>query len=342
MSDTPPLLSAEDALQPQPPIPWVADGLLVAGGLSILFGDPGCRKTWAALDLACSVAAGQPWLEHATNPSPVLLIDEESGRRRLLSRLGDVLRGHDLGAITPVFAATMRGYNFTQPEDVADIAALIATTSARLCIIDSLAATFGGADENAVSDVQPIMSALRVVADASECHILLIHHANKMGGYRGSSALKGAVDLLLLVQSEPLSCDIKLTVEKSRDFEPRTFGARANWELGHFWLSPQTIEAEESMPRSHAFVLRYLGEHDQATVTAIENAADVCSARTAKNAVYTLAAMGKIRRVDSGGRGTDAVYELALQSGNGNKQLSLLSRVSLDTGQGTTGRDNWK
>lgn len=311
MVDLTRLLTAADALQPQPPTPWVVEDLLVAGGLSILFGESGAKKTWMALDLVCAVAGGQPWLGRTVMPTPVLIVDEESGRRRLAARLGDTLRGHDLDGITPIFATTMEAYNFTKPEDVNSVAAYISATGARLCVVDSLAATFGGADENAVAEVQPIMSALRLVAERNECHVSLLHHANRLGAYRGSSALKAAVDLMLLVHSEQDSLDIKFTVEKSRDFESCTFGAKANWEPGRFWLSPQTFTLEESMPRSHAFVLRYLEEHSRATVKGIEEAADVCSSRTARNAVYTLATMGKIRRVNSGGRGAEALYELS-------------------------------
>src|SRR5687767_8856357 len=50
------LLSAAQALQPQPPIQWIVENLLAEASLNIFFGEPGCKKTWALIDMAVCVA----------------------------------------------------------------------------------------------------------------------------------------------------------------------------------------------------------------------------------------------------------------------------------------------
>jgi RecA-family ATPase len=69
-------------------------------------------------------------------------------------------------------------------------------------IVDALADVMPGRDENAVKDTAPIFLTLRKIAEETQCAIIVIHHSNKTGGYRGSSAIKGAIDLLLSVEKK--------------------------------------------------------------------------------------------------------------------------------------------
>ena len=114
---------------------------------------------------------------------------------------------------------------------------LIKKSGARLVNIDSLVDVIPGADENSVKDMQPLFTNLRGIADRTQAVIILIHHSNRNGGYRGSSALKGAVDVLLKVTSTPGEKMIQFEVEKNRDGEPIKFTAEAHFEEGKFWLS---------------------------------------------------------------------------------------------------------
>ena len=65
-------------------------------------------------------------------------------------------------------------------------------------ILDVLADLMTG-DENSKQDTQPVFNALRRISEQSGAAIIVIHHANKMGGHRGSSVIKDAPDILLQV-----------------------------------------------------------------------------------------------------------------------------------------------
>jgi RecA-family ATPase len=60
---------AAEALQPQPPIPWIIEKLFAAGSVNLLVGEAGSKKTYALIDAAVCVACGKPWLEYPTHSS---------------------------------------------------------------------------------------------------------------------------------------------------------------------------------------------------------------------------------------------------------------------------------
>lgn len=111
----------------------------------------------------------------------------------LQGRLGDVMRGHDAPAELPLAYTCLEGFNFGDEADAQRLSRIIEEVGAQLVIIDALVDVMLGRDENLVKDVQPVLYNLRKVAQDRQCAIVLIHHANRGGSYRCSSALKGAV-----------------------------------------------------------------------------------------------------------------------------------------------------
>jgi hypothetical protein len=300
--------TAQKALLPQPEIDWVLREFIARRWVSLWFGEPGCKKTWAILDQAVCVAMGKPWLGFKSARSTVHIVDEESGEHRLLRRLGDVMRAHQAPADIPVSYTSLHGFNLSSDQGAAELEALAKETRPDLIIVDAFADLMLGGDENSVQDTQPIFVRLRRIAERQDCAIEVVHHVNKAGGYRGSTALKGAVDSMLLIESAPDSPLVNFTAEKSRDVIIRPFGATAHFDVGSFRL----IEAEPGSGKtrlspSESYVMRYL-EQGPATVKAIIDHADVCSGETARRAVYALANRELIHRIDSGGSNQEATY----------------------------------
>jgi hypothetical protein len=302
--------SASKALQPQPPIDWLFRDFLARRWVSIWFGEPGCKKTWAVIDLGVCLAKGEPWLGFHTVRATTLIVDEESGELRLLGRIGNAMRAHDASADIPLYYESLHGHTLTDERGAADLEDLIGQVEPGLVIIDALADLMLGGDENLVKDTQPILVRLRRIAERQNCAVLVIHHVNKAGSYRGSTALKGAVDTMLLVESAPDSSLVNFTAEKSRDVVIRPFGATAHFNIGTFRLSAADPKTGQSkLSPSERYVLKYL-EAGPAPVSAIMDHADTCSAETARRALYNLA--GKIppmvKRVDGGGNNQEATY----------------------------------
>ena len=91
----------------------------------------------------------------------------------------------------------------------------------------------------------------------------------------------------------------------------------ATWTDDQFYLSP--IEVKEKIvtrPASERYVIEYLQER-QASVGEIMAHASICSPEGARKAIYRLADRGMLRRVNSGSKGTGAIYEI---NNDGNEQ----------------------
>ncbi len=307
---------AREALKPQPPTRAVVHGLCLVGDVVLVVGAPGSYKTWAVLDLGICIALGIPWLGMQTVQGTVLVIDEESGEPRLLRRIAQLMRAHGAGADTPLAYVSLAGFNLRNPDDVALVARMLDQVQPSLVIWDALADIMPGADENAVKDVQPVFGVLRRLAAEKDATMVMIHHANKAGGYRGSTAMSGAVDLLLMVEREAEDGLISFVTEKTRDIAPLSFQASITFNgddetTRH--VSLQSTQPTARPPRqtpAEAYVLRYLGEHGPSLLQDIQGHADTCTERTAKNAVYSLARLGRVKRCDEGSQGSLATYEL--------------------------------
>ena len=304
--------SAAEALLPQPEIDWLFSDFLARRWISIWFGEPGCKKTWAVLDHGVCLAMGKPWFGFPCEGSSVLIVDEESGERRLRRRLGDVMRGHEAPADIPLHYTSLHGSNLTRESGASELEELIAEVRPGLVVIDALADIMLGGDENLVRDTQPVFARLRRIADRRDCAFEIIHHVNRAGGYRGSSALKGAADSMYAVESRPDSPLVTFRSEKSRDTAGREFSASAHFADGTFRLSQaDTAAASPKLYRSDRFVLHLLSGTAEASIKSIVSRAGTRSPETVRRAVYRLARLGLIRRTDGGGSGVEATYAMA-------------------------------
>jgi len=309
--------SLKEMLAPQPPIEWTVEGLLLPASIAIFAGKPGGKKTWCLLNLACSVAAGIDWLGHKTRQMPVLIVDEESGRHRLFDRMGKIIRGLGLDDDLPIYSTVMAGFDLRNDDYIEKLKNIIKANGAGLVVIDALADTAPGADENLVKDMMPLMVNLRRLAEELDITIVLIHHNTKGNGsaYRGSSAIAGAVALLVSVQSEGTDSLVKFEIVKSWDVEPRTFYATAEWDAldDSFKLVSTTQSNSNQLSKPESIVLTYIGDNGTATASDIKANVTGCTPNTARNALYQLVTMGLVEKRNSsvGGRGIQAVYGLS-------------------------------
>lgn len=306
------VLSARDAMTDQPPVQWVIEQLITAGSVSVFFGAPGSKKTWTLLSLAVHVALGKSWLGFNTVPVKVLVIDEESGERRFMRRLNAALHGALADENAPVEFVCLAGFRLDDKHDAEELERLITERQAGLVILDALADIMGG-DENSKQDAQPVFTALRRIADRTEAAIIVIHHSNRQGNYRGSSAIPGSVDLMLKIESENASQWVSFASEKERDIERVTFTGVAYWTENQFYMQEaENPKKNKALSRGEKYVVRYLKEHGESGLPDIRNAADSTTPDGAKNAVYSLVDKGIAYRTnpDEAGRGTVAKYDL--------------------------------
>jgi KaiC/GvpD/RAD55 family RecA-like ATPase len=315
------LKTAYDAMQPQEPIKWIVEGLISEGSVSAFYGQPGIGKTWTMLSLAVHVAEGIDWLGFTIPEAyPVLVIDEESGQRRLLYRLRVALEGEKGNSKTPIYTNSLARIQLELNKDMALLEETIKETNSKLLIIDSLSACMSG-DENSKQDTQPVFNNLKKLANRTDCAIIIIHHAGKNGGYRGSSAIEGAVDLMIKATLNKQGV-LEFVTEKTRDIEFLSWSAEMVWVgIEKFFLkkikgpskdkSGKQIDKEEKIETCDQYILDYLTQKGNSKKKEIIDSTKEYAADTIRKVITDLKNSGKIKRVNENKRGVEAIYQLA-------------------------------
>jgi RecA-family ATPase len=301
------LRNDEYAIQPQPPIDYLIKDLITNSSLNVFYGEAGSKKTYTALSMAVAVANGKDWLGFTTKKSPVLFIDEESGEKRFSRRLNETMKGFDSESTGQLYYICLASFKLDNKEDVKTIESEIDRLGAKLVIIDALADIMDG-DENSKKDVQPIMNNLRKMADNTDSSIILIHHANKSGGYRGSSAIKASSDLMVQITSDLDDSIINFKTEKNRDGSYISWSAEAFWEDDLFKIQ-STSPIKKSSNREE-YVLNFLKENGESTIAEIMKNPIGCTPLGARKTVFDLAKIGEVIRTNPNDKTKTAIYKI--------------------------------
>lgn len=209
------------------PIQWLVRNYVEADSLALMFGDPGCGKSFAAIDLACCIATGTPWHANRTNPGAVFYIAGE-GQNGLMRRFAAWSQHNDIPLSgVPLFVGHRPAQlvNAAAAAEVANAVEEIQAASGQkpaLIVVDTLARNFGG-DENSQEDMGAFIANLDNFLRRSgewDATVLVVHHsghADKARG-RGSSALKGAVDAEYSLSKDE-SGVVRMEATKMKDAE---------------------------------------------------------------------------------------------------------------------------
>ena len=185
------------------PVQWLVRNYIEADSLALLFGDPGCGKSFAAIDLSCCVATGTPWHSNKTNPGAVFYIAGE-GKNGLMRRFAAWSQHNAISLVDVPLYIGHRPAQLCSAAAAAEVANEVAAMreecghTPSLIVVDTLARNFGG-DENNQEDMGAFIANIDAFLRKSgewNATVLIVHHsghADKSRG-RGSSALKGAVD----------------------------------------------------------------------------------------------------------------------------------------------------
>lgn len=174
---------------------WLIAGLWAEQAVGIVGGEPKCCKSFLALDIAVSVAAGTPCLRRFGVPRAgrVLLYAAEDALHIVRRRLDGICEaaGVDLAKldIQVITAPTVR---LDMDADRSRLADTVASLKPRLLILDPFV-RLHRIDENASGEVAPILAYLRELQRRHGVAVLLVHHAKKgAGNARAGQALRGS------------------------------------------------------------------------------------------------------------------------------------------------------
>lgn len=203
---------------------WLIKGVIPDNELLLLFGDPGGGKSFLALDWAIHIALGRPWQGRKVRQGAVFYIAGEGHhglvRRRLAwethhnQSLNDAPIYLSNRAIALLDAVAVK-------QLIAEIRGLVEESGKpAFIVIDTLARSFAGGDENQAADMAKFIAALDEMRAEFECGVLVVHHTghSDKSRIRGSSALQGAIDTGYRLQKAG-NLGLKLECVKAKDFD---------------------------------------------------------------------------------------------------------------------------
>jgi hypothetical protein len=194
-------------------------GTFRAASLIVLAAQPAACKTTLALELAGDVGCDLLFHGRPVTAGPVVFIAAEGS-----SKLG--LRVKAWKCWRKVAQAT-KVYFITEPVhfgDASEVDALLVALQRLpsppvLVVIDTLARCMLGADENSARDVGDFVSGCDRIRRSTGAAVLIVHHTTKTGNAeRGSGALRGAADTLVMMTRE--DDFVTVSCEKQKDGAP--------------------------------------------------------------------------------------------------------------------------
>ncbi len=197
-----PDLLAMDIPEPR----WAIPGLL-SEGLSVLAGKPKLGKSWLALNLALTIAAGGKALgDTQVQPGDVLYLALEDRLRRVKDRATKVLRGLDLHASARLhFAVECPRMDRGGLQAVEGWIASVPRPT--LVVIDVWAKykTVSRGKGNAYEEDYELAGLVKAIGDRNGASILALHHCKKakaedvVDEISGTTGLAGCADGLLIL-----------------------------------------------------------------------------------------------------------------------------------------------
>lgn len=214
---------ASDMTDPTEGLREIVQGLLTAGGMSVLYGESNSGKSYLATHLAFCMTRGVPWLGKQLEPGAVIYVAGEGAmsiRRRVMAH------ERHFGCKVGPFGLIPTALSLMDPG--ADVEALIELVREKqseigeevlLVIVDTVARAMAGANENAGEDMGRLVRAGDRIREETGAHLLWVHHTGKdqAKGARGHSSLRAALDTELEVTADEALALHTVTVTKQRD-----------------------------------------------------------------------------------------------------------------------------
>ena len=216
------LLTIEQLSQ-LPPAEWLVQDIVEQNRLGIVHGPSETCKSFLTLDLGLCVAAGCDWHGRAVKSGPVVFVAAEGGSG-IRKRVNTWKQEHGIDEI-PNARFLLEDVQLLSSGDVEGLLRRIQAVFPNpvLIILDTFAACFVGGEENSAKDTGLAIAAARHLVIMTGATVLLVHHSGRQetNRERGSSALKGNVDVMLSVSRDGNTITVKNTKQKDHEgFEP--------------------------------------------------------------------------------------------------------------------------
>lgn len=197
-----------------PPVGYLYQDMIVKGGYNVIYGAPNCGKTFWALAAAAEIA----------QTHRVIYIAGE-GEAGFDGRISALTHYHEMdeGRLNINFGVSP--LSLLDEYDTSLWIEELRSNPPTLIVIDTLARAMVGADENSAKDMGIVNCHVDRLRHELGSAVLLVHHTGHSEGHeRGSSALRGAVDMMLELKDRGNSIELKCIKAKyGEQFEKRHY-----------------------------------------------------------------------------------------------------------------------
>lgn len=255
-------------LRARPKKVWLMDGVISKGGQGMIFGGSGEGKTLVVVDMVGAMISGEPFAKRFDVPKPLNVgYCTEEGMDDLVNRFTSMQNARRINDETidkqlfiweatpqlhvdkvgarpnPSILHFIESYQRLQAEGKREPLDVL--------FIDTLHNATAGADENSASDMRSVMASCREASKALGCAVILVHHTGKNGEYRGSSSMKGDMNVMIQIKrikkgetKAVMSCE-KIKDRKGGEWESQTFDLVENGESVALWWGDPADEVAE-------------------------------------------------------------------------------------------------
>lgn len=216
------LLLWNDFINILPDQEYLIDGIIEQNATGMIYGKTGSYKTFLALDIAMCIATGKDFHGRKVKKGLVVYIAGE-GNRGLAMRTLAWNNKYNTNDIVPLFCASNMRTSIRVEKSFAvlnrEIKSIVEkyNRNPSLIIIDTVRKNMGVGNENTSEDIGDFLDKIDDLSNDFNSGCMIIHHTNKNGGIRGSSALESDVDFVFETSVDAKSKKLKFTNRKMKD-----------------------------------------------------------------------------------------------------------------------------
>ena len=195
---------------------WLVKDLLPAKGIGALFGPSGSGKSFLIIDLLMHLCLGRDWFGYKIHKKHTVLYLALEGGAGVRNRIAAYLQHNNIEEPDNFFTIID---SFDIRQQFGDLIETVKEIKPSVIVIDTLNQSAAGCDENSNVDMSLIVSKAKIISDAINGLVLLVHHTGKDAskGLRGHSSLNAALDVAIEVQAETVKTPRFFRITKSKD-----------------------------------------------------------------------------------------------------------------------------
>lgn len=173
--------------------PWLLREVWPAVDYGVLAAEMKAQKTWSCVDMAVSVAGGQPWLGAVPvdQPGPVVMLAGEGSHGNLVRRLRAVCAAKSLAAEDLPITVCLRVPHLRDRGHLSELAQRLADIRPVLVTLDPLYLAARGSEGSSLYSMGEALEEVQHLCQAADAALLVITHYNRKEG-KGPSRISGA------------------------------------------------------------------------------------------------------------------------------------------------------